>query len=94
MFARCITAEEVAERLQISERTFRKKRRQLEAQHNFPPKMPGCNGWSEPAVTRWIETNGTAYLPDPDPVHGTAVDKRLIEDAAGRLAKDFGKDAA
>ena len=29
MFARCITAEEVAERLQIAESTFRNKRRQL-----------------------------------------------------------------
>lgn len=94
MFARCITAEEVAERLQIAESTFRNKRRQLEAKHNFPPKMPGCNGWSEPAVTRWIETNGAAYLPDPDPVYGSTIDRRLIEDAAGQLAKDFGRNAA
>ncbi|WP_029061732.1 hypothetical protein [Labrenzia sp. DG1229] len=94
MYARCITAEEVAERLQLAERTFRNKRRHLEEHHNFPPKMPGCNGWSEPAVTRWIETNGNGYLPAPDPVYGTTVDRRLIEDAAGNLAKEFGRTAA
>lgn len=94
MFARCITAEEVAERLLISEATFRNKRRSLEMKHGFPPKMPGCNAWSEPAVARWIETNGRSYLPEPDPKYGSSVDRKLIENAAGALAEEFGRDAA
>lgn len=46
-----------------SENTFRNKRLLLEEEGGFPRKLPGINGWSRPAVERWIETNGGTYLP-------------------------------
>lgn len=43
--------------------TFYNKRQTLE-ERGFPKKLPGINGWSRPAILRWIETNGETYLPE------------------------------
>lgn len=56
-----IDAREVAGLLGIAETTFRNKRARLEIEDHFPPKLPGGNRWSRPAVVRWIETNGESY---------------------------------
>jgi predicted DNA-binding transcriptional regulator AlpA len=57
-----ITAGQVAHLLNISEPTFRQRLKAL-ATVDFPPKLPGLNGWSLPAVTRWIETSGRTSEP-------------------------------
>lgn len=94
MPARTITAKEVAERLNCTESRFRSKRRKLELDHGFPPKLPGCNAWSEPAVSRWIETNGNSYLPIDAGAEHTGAHIRIIKDAAEGLANEFGRTAA
>ncbi len=53
MPAKAIPAAEVAKKLSCNETTFRNKRRKLETEHGFPPKLPGFNAWSEPAVDRF-----------------------------------------
>ena len=83
MPTKSINAKAVAEKLGLAEATFRGKRRRLEDEFGFPPKLPGCNAWSEPAVDRWITTNGETYLP------GTR-EEHVIADAANRLATEFG----
>lgn len=95
--ARTIKALEVAQLLGCTETTFRSKRRKLEAEHGFPPKLPGCNGWSLPAVERWIATNGNTYLPGSPEDVAVGTDPHFIEiisDAADRLASEFGRSAA
>jgi hypothetical protein len=53
-----ISAIEVARLLRYKCReSFLNKRVALEA-HGFPPKLPGLNGWSRPAIMRWLENNG------------------------------------
>lgn len=32
----------------------------------FPEKLEAVNGWSRPAIMRWLETNGETYAP-PEP---------------------------
>lgn len=61
-----IRAATVAALLNCSEGAFRNKRRNLE-RDGFPPKLPGCNGWSRAAVMRWIDTNAGRDLPEPAP---------------------------
>lgn len=81
--AQAVSASQVADMLNCSEATFRAKRRELEVDHNFPPKLPGCNGWSLPAVSRWIETNGETYLPpQPD-------DTAALAEAAAGIERDY-----
>lgn len=88
-----ITAAEVAGLLHCGEATFRAKRRDLERDHGFPPKLPGCNGWSKPAVRRWIETNGGSFLPAGDAGHqtisGDAGGQTVIGEAAEALAQEY-----
>lgn len=55
-----ISAVEVARLLNYRCReSFQNKRQALEAQ-GFPTKLPGLNGWSKPAIMRWLESNGQA----------------------------------
>ncbi|MEM7303811.1 MAG: hypothetical protein AAF468_22270 [Pseudomonadota bacterium] len=77
-----VDADEVGALLNIQGDTFRNKRRALE-QNGFPPKLPGLNGWSRPAIIRWIETNGGTYLPaDPQPFASNDPLASFYEDAA------------
>lgn len=85
---RVISAGDVAILLNCSEATFRAKRALLERDHNFPAKMPGCNGWSEPAVCRWIETNGETYLPEMKD------DREVLARAADALGDEYAGRAA
>lgn len=42
------------------------RRTRLEA-NGFPAKLPGLNGWSRPAIMRWLEANGeTAMSTEPE----------------------------
>lgn len=53
-----LNALEVARLLRYRCReTFHKKQAELEAA-GFPTKLPGLNGWSKPAIMRWLENNG------------------------------------
>lgn len=61
-----ISAEEVARILSYHCRdSFLDKRVELES-HGFPGKLPGLNGWSKPAIMRWLENNGKAGAPAND----------------------------
>lgn len=86
--SRIITAEQVAILLNCAESTFRAKRLDLERQHNFPPKMPGCNGWSKPAISRWIETNGETYLPK------SPNEAAVLKQAADALSREYAGGSA
>lgn len=58
-----IKAKAVAEMLGwTTENSFRAHRAELE-KNGFPAKLPGIDGWSRPAVERWIATNGATHLP-------------------------------
>lgn len=58
-----VSATEVAELLGWrSADSFHRNRAALE-EHGFPRKLPGINGWSRPAITRWLTTNGATHLP-------------------------------
>lgn len=58
-----LTAVQVAELLGWqSADSFYRHRKALEA-HGFPRKLPGINGWSRPAILRWVRTNGETHLP-------------------------------
>lgn len=54
-----IKADEVAAILGYRGRDgfSRERRLRLEAA-GFPRKVPGLNGWSRPAIERWLEANG------------------------------------
>jgi len=55
-----ISAIEVARLLNWTCRvSFDNHRLELEA-NGFPKKLPGINGWSKPAIMRWLEINGQA----------------------------------
>lgn len=58
-----IKAADVAKLLNVRVETFYTRRETLEAL-NFPPKLPGINGWSRAAILRWVETNGGTHAPD------------------------------
>ncbi|TYC65638.1 hypothetical protein FMN63_24970 [Stappia sp. BW2] len=90
MPAKAIPAAEVAKKLSCNETTFRNKRRKLEVEHGFPPKLPGFNAWSEPAVDRWITTNGHTYLPGLPGSQDRAGTLQIVTDAAESLAREFG----
>lgn len=45
--------------------SFHNRRAALEAS-GFPRKLPGINGWSRPAIMRWLEVNGAAPSPAND----------------------------
>lgn len=84
-----LTAEEVGQVIGCSAATFLNKRRQLE-EHGFPPKLPGCNGWSRPAVMRWISTNGASYQPGkPEPELSVTIDPIELDDLTSRLEADY-----
>ncbi|NUR12326.1 MAG: hypothetical protein HOQ20_10865 [Bradyrhizobium sp.] len=62
-----ISSTEVAELLRYRCReSFSRKRRALEA-IGFPKKLPGLNGWSRPAIERWLENNGQVASNDDTP---------------------------
>jgi len=54
-----ISAVEVAALLgyRCRESFSRNRRLELEAA-GFPKKLPGLNGWSKPAILRWLDANG------------------------------------
>lgn len=61
-----ISAEEVAGLLNFRcRRSFDDKRANLEAE-GFPKKLPGLNGWSKPAIMRWLESNGAGGASNDD----------------------------
>lgn len=92
------TAAEVAAMLGIAEGTFREKRARLTAEHGFPPRLPGCNAWSRPAVRRWIATNGGTYLPsDMHPLHTVdagPLSLDALNPEASQLLADYGRKSA
>ncbi len=57
-----------------------RRRRELEA-GGFPAKLPGLNGWSVPAIMRWLEANGRAAAPvganDQEPAGRSALERRF-----------------
>ena len=89
------TAAEVAALLSCAESTFREKRQRLERDHGFPPRLPGCNGWSLPAVRRWIATNGATYLPSDHPREYASIEIATdLSPAARRLLDEYGRNTA
>lgn len=76
-----LTGGQVAHLLGMSEESFRRKVGLLERLHRFPPKLPGHNKWSRPAVERWIETNGETHQP-PAPLPSSPEAARLAGEAA------------
>ncbi|WP_067216639.1 helix-turn-helix transcriptional regulator [Stappia indica] len=92
------TAAEVAALLGIAEGTFREKRARLTAEHGFPPRLPGCNAWSLPAVRRWIATNGGTYMPaDLHPLHTVdagPLSLDTLNPEASQLLSDYGRKSA
>lgn len=54
-----ISAVEVAALLGYRCReSFSRDRREALENAGFPKKLPGLNGWSKPAIMRWLENNG------------------------------------
>lgn len=87
-------AAEVAAMLGCAEATFREKRLRLERDHGFPPRLPGCNRWSLPAVRRWISTNGGTYLP-ADSTHNDRHEHGLDLTVEARdLLESYGRKSA
>ena len=58
-----LDADGVAALLGWTKDHFFARRRALEAEHGFPPALPGMQKWSRPAIRRWIATNGRTFLP-------------------------------
>lgn len=56
--------------------SFYNNRKKLEAA-GFPPKLPGINGWSRAAITRWIEANGAVSDNDEPAKEPTALERRF-----------------
>lgn len=73
-----VSAIEVAALLNFRCReSFSKKRVALEAK-GFPKKLPGLNGWSKPAIMRWLENNGQAASNDDAPARApTPLERRF-----------------
>lgn len=74
-----IKADEVAAILGYRGRDgFSNRRRALEAA-GFPRKVPGLNGWSRPAIERWLEANGDLErIAPPEAANGpTRLEKRF-----------------
>lgn len=73
-----ISAADVAALLNYRCReSFSKKRVALEAE-GFPKKLPGLNGWSRPAIMRWLESNGTGASNDDTPAKApTPLERRF-----------------
>lgn len=88
-----LSADEVGIIIGCSGATFRNKRRQLEAL-GFPPKLPGFNGWSRPAVLRWISSNGHSYEAAPEIEAAAAGEDYSLADITRRLEAAYGRNGA
>ncbi|RUV57632.1 MULTISPECIES: hypothetical protein [unclassified Mesorhizobium] len=73
-----ISAVEVAALLgyRCRESFSRSRREALEAA-GFPKKLPGLNGWSKPAIMRWLENNGELASNDDAPTQPTPLERRF-----------------
>ncbi|AID30834.1 hypothetical protein MCHK_3027 [Mesorhizobium huakuii 7653R] len=73
-----ISAVEVAALLgyRCRESFSRTRRETLEAA-GFPRKLPGLNGWSKPAIMRWLESNGELASNDDKPAGKTPLERRF-----------------
>jgi predicted DNA-binding transcriptional regulator AlpA len=58
-----LNASGVAQLLGLSEETFLKRRAELEAEHQFPRRIPGVGKWSRASVAHWINSSGLQYAP-------------------------------
>lgn len=73
-----ISAVEVAAMLGFRCReSFSRSRREALEAAGFPRKLPGLNGWSRPAIMRWIENNGETAANDPTPPVQTPLERRF-----------------
>lgn len=81
---------EVAHLLGLSERTFNKRRPQLDAA-GFPDKLPGVNKWSRPAVVAWISSNGQTTVATP---RGVPQGDPAVEAVTSDLERRYGSAAA
>jgi hypothetical protein len=72
-----ISAVEVAALLGFRCReSFSRQRRETLEAAGFPKKLPGLNGWSKPAILRWLESNG-ATGNDDKPTGPTPLERRF-----------------
>jgi hypothetical protein len=62
--ARLWQAAQVADRLAMTPAAFNARRRRLEADHGFPPPVPGLGRrWNPAAIEGWLASQGGG-LPD------------------------------
>lgn len=73
-----ISAVEVAALLGFRCReSFSRTRRETLEAAGFPKKLPGLNGWSKPAILRWLESNGELASNDDVPAAKTRLERRF-----------------
>lgn len=71
---RLLTAHQVAEVLNLGRRSFLARRRALEAQHGFPPRVAGLpDRWSAAAIDAWIAAQSGATLATPATAEATLI---------------------
>jgi hypothetical protein len=65
--ARLWQAAQVADRLAMTPAAFNARRRRLEADHGFPPPVPGLGRrWNPAAIEGWLAALGGGFPPtDP-----------------------------
>lgn len=57
--------------------SFSRARRETLEAAGFPKKLPGLNGWSKPAIMRWLENNGELAGNDDKPAQKTPLERRF-----------------